>query len=484
MRALFVASEVDGFVKTGGLADVARALPAALHKQGHEVRIIMPCYRKLLQKAYPMAFGSVHVRLSTWDERWCALRKAEIDGVEVYLLEHDLLYDRAGIYDENGEAYRDNCLRYALLCQAAFTLCEALNWFPDVLHCNDWQTALVPYYLKVHRRGDPRFTHTRSLLTIHNGAYQGWSSMGDLEQVGVNPTHFGAFEHGGVANLLKAGLLFADSINAVSPGYRQELMHEPEAGGLSTIYQHRHQSFSGILNGCDYGQWDPETDPVLAANYSADDLSGKADCKRWLQEEYHLETSADIPLFGSVSRLTDQKGFTILIPALWQLLSEHNVQVVLLGSGDRELAAQLHHLQHYYPHNVRFIEGYDVDLSHRIEAGVDFFMMPSLFEPCGLNQIYSLKYGTPPIVRATGGLRDTVVPLNSNQTNGDQATGFMFEHADMFQCLDALRYAAWVYEERQDLYQWMQRNGMAADFSWDEPVQRYLQLYGEGSVGE
>jgi starch synthase len=480
MNILFLASEVQGLVKTGGLADVARSLPAALKSAGHDVRIVMPCYRKLIEADYPEAVTTLIVPLNHNDVYYCTVHETKIDNVTIYLIDHDQFFGRHGIYDDGMNAYDDNVLRFAFMSKAALELAKAIDFRPDIVHCNDWQAAIAPFYLKEHYKFDEFYANTKSVLTIHNGAYQGNANGAWTGKLGIDDKFFQSqmFETYGGLNLSKGGLHFADKINAVSPGYRDELLAEETSHGLSWYYGSREKDFTGILNGCDYGQWDAEIDPALPAPYSIEDMSGKAVCKAELQKEAGLEVNADIPLFASISRLTDQKGFDFLIPALFELAKD-NVQILLLGSGELRYCHQLQHLAHQYPKNVRFISGYNEPLSHRIEAGADYFMMPSVFEPCGLNQIYSLKYGTVPIVRATGGLRDTVEGINEDESNLEQATGLSFNHCDAQELLWQLRRASWIFEHNKASYLTIQKNGMQQEFLWSTAADQYIELYKE-----
>ncbi len=481
MKVLFVASEADGLVKSGGLADVARALPVELIKDNVDVKLLIPCYRPLIAQDYPVVADSVSVQVNMWDKFGCRFRKTELDGLTVYLLEHNVYFDREGMYDDGNQAYEDNGLRYALLCQAAFSLCETLDWFPDVFHCNDWQTALLPFYLREHRQFDARFNQAKTVLTIHNGAYQGYVPKHYLTNMGIHERFFtdAVFESYDQINLMKGGLIFSDHVNAVSPGYKDELLADETSHGLGYFFRSIQDKFSGIINGCDYGQWNPEVDHALPANYSAEDLSGKTTCKTALQQEMGLPINPDIPLLGNISRLVDQKGYNLLIPAMRELLSQQDVQIIVLGSGDPVITADLHSLQHQFPDKFAFYKGYSVDLSHRIEAGSDIYLMPSIFEPCGLNQIYSLRYGTLPVIRKTGGLKDTVKSLALNSSNWKTATGFGFEEQTPEACLKAMKQALKVYLEKPERFKHMQLTAMAKDFSWETAVKPYLKLYKE-----
>ncbi|TGG92935.1 glycogen synthase GlgA [Natronospirillum operosum] len=477
-RILHVASEYEGLVKTGGLADVARALPAALSNIDTDVRVLIPCYRPLLERNFPKRLHSLSVPVNLTERYGCSVREWQDGNITVYLLEHNDFYDRAGLYDDGSWPYEDNPLRFALLTKAAFELCRELDFRPDILHSHDWQTALTGYYLRVHHGDDPFFAGTRVAFNVHNGAYQGRCHARWLSPLGIDPRHFTAdhLEDHGEINLLKAGVTFSDAIIPVSPGYAAELVEEQTSHGLWQLFRQHQDRLQGILNGCDYGQWNPETDRLLPARFSAADLDGKAACKARLQTALGLAPEPDVPLFGLISRLTDQKGFHYLIPALHELM-QHPVQLALLGSGDAHFAGLLRDLAAAYPGQVHFTEGYSDLLSHRIEAASDFFLMPSLFEPCGLNQIYSMRYGTLPIVRRTGGLRDTVVPLQANGSNRDSATGLAFDNPSIEDTLVAMEQAVQLYREQRELFNQVQQNAMRQRFTWDQAAQEYLQLY-------
>ncbi len=485
-KVLFLASEKEGLVKTGGLADVVRALPAHLKKQGLDVRVMIPCYRDLLAQNFPMRLPALSVSLNGQETFGCAVRQTLVDDVQVYLLEHNVFYDRGGLYQEGGYSYEDNALRFALLCKAAIGTCEALDWYPDVLHCNDWQTAISPYYLRQQATHHAAFRKTRSVITIHNGLFQGHAPFDLKARLGITDHYFvpEIFEDYGRINLLKGGIALADAVTTVSPGYRDELLVPETSHGLWQSYAAKGDQFVGILNGCDYGQWNPETDPVLPANFSDRDRSGKARCKDALQRSQWLQPTPAVPLLGMVSRLSEQKGFHYLVPALTRYLhmaqSEsaiRPVQVVVLGDGDQSIATQLQALVEQFPGTFSFTQGYNDALSHQIEAGIDFFLMPSSFEPCGLNQIYSLRYGSLPIVRATGGLRDTVTGLTPDYANSSAATGISFDERSEEACFNAIVRAVNLWYDAPELYQAIQVRAMQQDFSWFGPAAQFLQLY-------
>jgi starch synthase len=478
LKVLVIASEVEGLVKTGGLADVARALPAELVRLGHDVRLVTPAYAKTRSVWSQWPHQSLCVHLNAFEETWLATRTGEHQGIPTIQIEHSESFDRPGIYDNGTTPYEDNARRFALLSKGALQWCHDNDWQPDIVHANDWQAAIACFYLAEHFRYDPFFARTRSVLTLHNAAYQGQCSAGWLGTLGINEQFFhpGAFEDHGQINLLKGGIRFADAINAVSPGYASELLSDLGSHGLGPLFREREDSLTGILNGCDYGQWSPETDPDIPDHFKQPDDGGKARCKSALKQELGL-AEGNAPLLVSISRLADQKGFNLLIPALWETLRDTDAQVALLGSGDVNLAAQLHRLAREYPTRVAFVEGYDNALAHRLEAGGDAFLMPSIFEPCGLNQIYSLRYATLPLVRAVGGLRDTVTPLQGDASNPDSATGFMFTDPTPEALVSEMKSLIRVYHDKPDVWLAMQKTAMEQRFEWTTASRDYIALY-------
>lgn len=493
MKILLITSEMDGIVKTGGLADFSRSLPKALIERGHEVRVILPAYRQAFLSSPAAPAGGhgdmpadrarsqpLHFHLNHTDRYGCLIHHLRLDDIPVRLVEHHDFFSRAGIYGEGDDAYPDNALRYAFLCKAALEQCISEAWMPDIVHCNDWQTALAPYYLKEHFIYHPGYQRTRSLLTIHNGEYQWKTDSRWIHPLGILPQRFTPelMEEYGRLNLLKCGIMMADAVNTVSPGYRQELLQPETSHHLWRYLSKRIDRFWGILNGCDYTFWDPRTDPLIPHHFSQEDTAGKALCKAALQSRMRLPQQSGIPLLGLVSRLTQQKGFDYLIPALeWLLYEDAPLQLALLGSGNPDYGSRLHHLERRYPHKMSFVNGYDNGLSHLIEAGSDFFMMPSLFEPCGLNQLYSLAYGALPVIRQTGGLTDTVVGLDPDHGNAHEATGIDFTHPDSSGCHHGLGRAISLYREHPPLYRHMQQRAMRQRFTWEESAKQYETLY-------
>ncbi len=475
MNILFIASEVEGFVKTGGLADVAKALPLELKRAGHDVRIFIPGYSSISQRkdGSIIAHGILETESQYVDIPY-EIRQLDLDGIPVYLVENKHYFERPALYGENNSAYPDNGERFAFFSAVALHAAEKLWFKPDIVHCNDWHTALVPMLLKTRFSESEFYENTKSVITIHNGAFQ---EVCDRAQLWALPeirnAHNDAIYQGPYhVNFLKCGVLYADKINAVSPTYAVELTSYLGGHGMAKYFQERHDDLCGIINGCDYNDWDPATDHFLPVTYNVDDLSGKAICKQTLQQRAGFPV-CDLPVFGMVCRLTEQKGIHYLLPILSQFLV-HHVQVVIVGSGDPMLAHRLETLAQQFPQKLVFFNTYSNELAHLVEAGSDFFMMPSQFEPCGLNQMYSLAYGTLPIVRAVGGLKDTVTDYDSNQA---EATGFVFYDPEPHDLLNILRRALLLYVQDQPEFLRMQQTAMHTRYLWSDSVHDYEAMY-------
>ncbi len=465
MKILMVASEATPFAKTGGLADVVGSLPPALTKLGDQVAIVMPKYRGVdperpvrLWHARPLRVGP--------HTFWCGLDGVIENGTHYFLLDCPALYGRDGIYGDAAGGFGDNHLRYALLNVAALQVARDL-FRPDVFHMHDWQAGLLAAYLKVNLAGDPMFARTRTVFTIHNVAFQGNFGGYLLGDVGVDPAAFHpeGLEYWGQICFMKAGIVWSDAVTTVSPTYAREIQ-TPEFGySMDGVLRSRAYKLTGILNGVDYSVWDPANDPHLAANYSAADLMGKLVSKRALLSEMDLADEPERPLIGVVSRFADQKGFD-LVEGLAGWLQSQDVALVALGSGDSRTEAMFRGMAAAHPDRFALRTGYSEPLAHRIEAGADMFLMPSRYEPCGLNQMFSLRYGTVPIVRATGGLDDSV----------DAETGFKFHDYSSPALQGAIADALAAYPSRESWVKRMRR-GMAKDFSWDESAKAYFRLY-------
>jgi starch synthase len=475
LKVLFVTSECAPFAKTGGLGEVIGALPKALRRQGLDVRIVMPLYAGMPWHQFeplegilsvPMWFGTAHARV-----RLARLPRSE---VPVYFLEHHRYFDRPHLYGPPPDAYPDNLERFAFLSRGALELTKALGWIPDVIHANDWQTALVPVYVDTVEWAKP-LHGSATIYTIHNLAYQGVYDGGAMFVTGLGSEHYHAreFEHFGAVNLTKAALFRSTLLSTVSPTYAREIQTPAYGCGLDGVLAERGADLVGVLNGIDVEEWDAATDPHLAARFDVLDLAGKARCKAALQQEAGLPVRQDVPLLALIARLVPQKGVDVFAHALETILG-WDVQLVVLGSGDPEAVdflssrarSQRDRLCAWFP--------FDDVRSHRLQAGADFLVMPSRFEPCGLSQLYAMRYGTLPIVRATGGLADTVTSYDEATGAG---TGFVFHDLHPASLADTVGWAVSTWYDRRAHVDAMRRRVMAEDHSWDRAARAYVQLY-------
>lgn len=479
LKILIVASEAVPYAKTGGLADVAGILPKFLAKRGHDVRVVMPRYYGVDKIKYDLkpVGGPLGVPMGVVGEQWCGVLEGRLpnSNVPVYFIDHEEYFGRDAIYnDESGQGFLDNDNRFVFLSRASMQLCKMLGFSPDIIHANDWQTAAVPLFLNTHYKNDPIFSHTASILTIHNMQYQGQFYEGVMDVLAVGWEHFTfvELEHHDQVNLLKGGIYNATLVNTVSDGYKNEIKTKEYGWELEGAILSRGDAVRGILNGIDYDEWNPATDKYLPANYDEHDLSGKAICKAKLQEQFGLPQN-DVPILGMVSRLVEQKGIDLVMQAIHHIMAL-DVQMIVLGEGDPIAHEFLKHTASQYPHKFACKIGYDNSLAHRIEAGADFFIMPSRFEPCGLNQMYSLRYGTPPIVRATGGLDDTIENLDEKTGHG---TGFKFIDADGWALFNTVGWAVWIYYNRKEMLHGMRVEGMKKRFRWEDSAEGYEALY-------
>ncbi|HUG52479.1 MAG TPA: glycogen synthase GlgA [Vicinamibacteria bacterium] len=473
LEIAFITSEMAPFAKTGGLADVSAALPRALARLGHRVTVFLPRYARI---AFPPGefAGSVHVPVDSVHRSAGFYRRPLEEGLEVVFLEHPPFFDRPELYGHGNDDYADNRLRFAFLARAALEYLRSRGLRPDVLHAHDWQAGMVPVYLKAFYWDDPALRRSPAVFTIHNLAYQGNFGTDSLDVLGL-PWHLGALEamgHRGGISYMKAGIQFAEMVNTVSPQYAREIQG-PEMGyGLDDVLRARGGDLVGILNGVDYGEWDPRHDRHLAARYSPEELSGKAECKADLLRAAGLPAQPDLPLVGITSRLVSQKGFDY-VAASWHDLLQRPLRMVVLGTGEPAVEQAFRSLAERAPDRFSVRLAYDEALAHKIQAGSDMFLMPSRYEPCGLTQMYALRYGTVPVVRATGGLVDTVEPWDPATGRG---TGFRFDTPDGTGLMWAIDQAL---AAREDAAGWevLMRNGMARDFSWDRSAQQYVEVY-------
>ncbi|MFT2089408.1 glycogen synthase GlgA [Paraglaciecola sp. 2405UD69-4] len=470
MKILFVVSEVEDLVKTGGLADVGKSLPLALKALGHEVIIVMPYYQQLAHRFNAPDYCERQVLFSGNKGYEFAVKEIHIENVQVLAVDYPEFFDRKGLYTDSYHAYHDNAERFAFFANAALQTAKAVGFQPNIIHCNDWHTALTPYFVSIDDSGF--FAHAKTVFTIHNGAYQGTHKFSEISYLQPHYQLHSQLD-GDALNFVKMGIRYANKINAVSPNYAQELLSPLGSHYLYEEFNRRRNDVSGILNGCDYTQWDPTTDTNIAKNYDHTDLTGKQHCKRDLQQQVGLPEDKNIPIIGMVCRLTEQKGFAFLMPVL-ELLLRHQFQLIIIGTGDPEISQALRTAAEKHQSKFAFIEDFSVRTAHMIEAGSDFFLMPSLFEPCGLNQMYSLAYGTLPIVRAVGGLKDTVTDWADDP---ESATGFVFAEPSPEALLACVQRALLFYYEMPEAFESTQKKAMLSRFTWEGAAKQYEELY-------
>jgi starch synthase len=484
LKILFVSSEVDPFAKTGGLADVASALPKTLVELGHDVRVVLPRYGTIDANKFGLKespdFGTIEIPVNGSHD---AVKIYTIDdttlnnGVAYYFLDNHKYYGRDGLYVDGRTKsdYADNDERFIFFSRGVLEVVNSLGWKPDIIHCNDWQSGLIPTYLKILYNEHPAFRDVKSVFTIHNVAYQGTFPRETTAKAGLPWSVFTpeGLEFYGQTNFLKAGIVYSDAVTTVSETYAEEICSSPEFGyGMEGILRYRKENLFGILNGIDYNVWNPEIDKLIPANYSLKNLKGKLKNKKTLQEKFGLSVDESIPLLGVISRLADQKGFDLL-GAIVERLMSFDLQLVILGTGETKYHELFQHLHDAYPLKTGIYLGFNNELAHLIEAGSDMFLMPSRYEPCGLNQMYSLKYGTVPIVRATGGLQDTIDNFDQTTRKG---TGFKFGPYDADEFLKTIRRALDLYGNKR-LWKTLMTNGMKKDFSWTASAKKYVNLY-------
>lgn len=472
---LFVASEVEGLIKSGGLADVAKSLPESLQKRGLDVRLTMPAYRKIANIDTAKVLLETTLDVSPYTPY--RVLELEVVGIPVYAIDCPRYFDREEMYAENNQAYQDNGERFSFFSAACLDMLPKLDFQPDIVHANDWHTGFVPFLLKYRYQKDCFYREMRSVLTVHNAVFQGVFSYDELgefpefsnrwsPEAAVSDTH---------VSMLRAGVLTANKVNAVSPTYAHELQTELGSHGMAYEFQSRESDLHGILNGCDYGAWNPEVDTYLPKQYKATMQSmvrGKNTCRTELQTLVGLPVK-EVALYGMVCRLTHQKGVHYLLPILKRFLC-NDAQLVIVGTGDPKLAAQLSEIAQQFPDKFVFIEAYDNKLAHLVEAASDFFLMPSEFEPCGLNQIYSMAYGTLPIVRAVGGLKDSV---SDYDTDPNVATGFVYDSPSPDALLIVMLRSLLLYTQQRKEVRRAQLYAMKQTFSWDEAALEYIELY-------
>lgn len=474
MKILIAASEMVPFAKTGGLADMVGALSRELQAMGHEVTCVVPFYRAVAQAARDAKPSGVKITVPVGVKQVSAeiLETRMSDGRRILFVRRDEYFDRSQLYRIPERDYEDNAERFIFFSKVVVSVAHTMNLQPDVVHCHDWQTALVPVFLRW--AGGASRPAPRTVFTIHNLAYQGIFWGFDFPMTNLPGEYFTAdgLEFFGHLNCMKGGIIYSDVVTTVSRKYAEEIQTGMFGFGLESVLQKKRDRLFGILNGADYVEWNPETDPHIAARFSAKDLSGKTVCRRDLLTTFGLDANYNGALVGIVSRLTDQKGFDLVADAADELC-RRNLKLVVLGNGESNFEQMFRHLAEQHPQQVAARIGFDDVLAHKIEAGADMFLMPSRFEPCGFSQMYSLKYGTIPIVRATGGLDDTVQNFDPKTGKGN---GFKFAEYESAAMLAKLDEALAVFAQPK-LWAQLQRNAMACDFSWRKAAQEYVALY-------
>jgi starch synthase len=482
VNILLASSEAVPFAKTGGLGDVSGALPVELARLGHRAALILPAYRQTRDCGQPLENLGIRFIVPIGSKAMTGqILRSSMPGVNVpvYLIQQDQYFDRDELYGADGKDYIDNCERFVFFSRAVLEAVRLLELSVDVLHANDWQTGLVPAYLKIEYRHRPGYQNIATLFTIHNLAFQGRFWHWDMLLTGLDWKYFNwhEMEFHGHLNLLKTGMVFADSLSTVSPQYASEIQTPPQGCGLEGMLQHRREVLSGILNGIDVKEWNPATDPHLAARYDVHSyVSGKARCKAALQEELGLVRNPEVPLIGFVGRLTEQKGIDLIVEVLPRWLQTVEAQWIILGTGQPKYHKALETLAERFPQKFAVRLEFSNPLAHRIEAGADLFLMPSRYEPCGLNQQYSLRYGTVPVVRATGGLADTIVGYGEQNAAAGQVNGFRFHEYSALALHEILHQACDVYRNKE-IWNSLIVTGMKQDWSWARSAKQYVELY-------
>lgn len=475
MKILFVVSEVEDIIKTGGLADVGKALPLALQGLGHEVCIVMPYYKQVKESfdlVDAMAPQIMHINGNTYSY---GVKELDFHGIKTYLIDHPYFSESKSPYGDTSTA--SNAQKFSLLSICALNISAVTQFKPDIMHCNDWHTAMAPYFMHSDYltrnniiQDDTFFNQTKSVITLHNAAFQGVESLQNLSLL-EEPDIKSVYIDNGYLNMLRTGIMFATKVCPVSPSYAKEITTVLGSHGVSDVINLAPEKVVGVLNGCDYTQWNPATDELIPFQFDHNNMAGKAKCKAQLQKESNLPLIKSVPLIGMVCRATRQKGFDFILPILSDLL-RHKVQISIMGTGDEAITSRLRELSQAYPNKFSFVEAFKPDFAHLIEAGADFFLMPSEFEPCGLNQMYSLAYGTVPIVRKVGGLADTVIDISQANANG-----FVFEEPSATALLSTIRCALLTYQESKSQIKDMINTGMQTRFTWEAAALQYEQVY-------
>jgi starch synthase len=475
VKILFATSECSPYAKVGGLGDVVPSLAAALEQMGHDVRIVLPKYTSINHVSKCEAVEDPMIVNMGYGTEFAQLLRTKHGNIPIYFIEFNRYFDRHGIYGEFGHGYHDNWERFAFFCRAVIDMCPFLNWAPDIIHTNDWPTGIIPSLLSLH--GKPNtLKGTKSVFTIHNMAHHGYASKDLLRFTGLYDHYWHPFamEACGAINVMKGALQFASKITTVSKTYAEEIKTAEYGCGLDNVLKYRAKDLVGICNGVDTDIWNPTIDKLLPKNFSAQSLGGKKICKQHLQRELGLSNDLNIPIFGVISRFFHQKGLDILCNILPDVLKNMNVQFAVLGSGDQHLEWRLKDIMSHFGSQISVRIGFDEQLSHLIEAGSDFFVMPSRYEPCGLNQMYSMVYGSLPIVHATGGLIDTVD--NYDELTG-AGTGFIFNDLTDSALYNTIGWACATYYDHPRDFEKLRKSAMKKDFSWSKSAKEYEKVY-------
>jgi starch synthase len=484
LSVFYISSEVEPFAKTGGLADVAGAFPQIIRELGHDIRILLPKYGFIGERKYNIydviRLRDIPIPIGKNTEQ-ASIKSSFITNqrikVQVYFFDLPKYFNRDGVYLDpvSKKDYKDNDERYIALCRGAIEMLKRLGWKPDIIHCNDWQTALIPAYLKTVYKDDPFYNKIKTVFTIHNLAFQGVFPKESFDKTGLPEDIFNqnGLATGDVMNMMKAGIVYSDVLTTVSKKYAEEISTDEELGcGLKDLLSKRKRDLHGIINGVDYTVWDPEHDQLIPHQFNSKTLDEKIENKKALLQSFKLPFAEQVPVIGIVSRLFDQKGID-LIAEIANDLCKNEIRFILLGTGEKKYHAFFTELAAKYPDKVGVKLTFDNTLAHLIEAGSDIFLMPSRYEPCGLNQIYSMRYGTIPIVRATGGLEDTVTDINPKTGKG---TGFKFTPYDSKELLATIERALKVYRDQKSWGKIM-KNAMEENFSWEKSAKQYISLY-------
>lgn len=473
MNILIVASEAHPFIKTGGLGDVIGALPVALNDLGADVRVVIPNYRDIKKeiKENLKYIDNFTVNVG-WRNQYCGILEYEHEGVKFYLLDNEYYFNRGGLY-----GYYDDGEKFAFFDRAVLEFAKHIDWVPDILHCNDWQTGMVPVLLKLEYSKEEKFKNMKTMFSIHNLFFKGMFDPKVLPELfGYDYESFnnGSLEHYGAVSFLKGGINYADKVTTVSKSYAEEIKTPEYGEQLEGLLRYRSSALEGIVNGIDYKEYNPEEDKYIYSTYSVNDLENKKINKEELQKELGLTVNKDVPMIGLVSRLTHQKGCDLIINILEELLKE-DIQVVVLGTGDYMYEESFKSFQGRHPNKISANIKFSNELAHKIYAASDMFLMPSLFEPCGLGQLIALRYGSIPIVRETGGLKDTVTPYNEYDETGN---GFGFKNYRFEELLNIIKYALKIYENK-DKWNNIVRQAMSADNSWEKSAKEYIEIYNQ-----